>query len=215
MADPLSGREIFMEAAALEPSGKRERAKAANREAILVAARGVFASIGYEAATVRDIIRGTDLASGTFYNYFRSKEEVFEALSDDSARRFKPILHQVRERSTSFEDYVHTSLAAFFAFIAHEYETEGRPAAERRPHMRTDTPEMIAVYEEVRAGLEEAIARGMAPPIDADYMACACIGMAQEVGAAMLRREPRDIEAAASFCAELILRGLGGAPRRT
>ncbi|MES1201591.1 MAG: TetR family transcriptional regulator, partial [Pseudomonadota bacterium] len=45
---------------------KRERSKAANRHAILTAARRVFADLGYDATTVRDIIRGTDLASGTF-----------------------------------------------------------------------------------------------------------------------------------------------------
>src|SRR5215470_8222254 len=119
--------------AAIEPVGKRERTKVANREAILAAAKRVFATLGYDAATVRDIIRGTDLASGTFYNYFRSKEEVFEALADDSARRFKPILHRVRANSKSFEDYVHTSIAAFFQFLVEENSLEGRPVAERRP----------------------------------------------------------------------------------
>ena len=71
------------------PLGKREVTKAANRLAILEAAQAVFGELGYEAATVRDIIRRTGLASGTFYNYFRSKEELFEALSDDAARRLR------------------------------------------------------------------------------------------------------------------------------
>ena len=63
--------------------GKREQTKVANRQAILDAAREVFGELGYETATVRDIIRRTGLAAGTFYNYFRSKEEVFAALADD------------------------------------------------------------------------------------------------------------------------------------
>ena len=42
----------------------------------------------------------------------------------------------------------------------------------------------------------------LAPRVDADYLACACIGTAQEVGAAMLRRSPPDIEAAARFATE-------------
>lgn len=197
-------------AAAVEPIGKRERAKAANREAILAAARRVFAQLGYEAASVRDIIRGTDLASGTFYNYFRSKEEVFEALSDDGARRFKPMLRAARETAINFEDYLRTALTAYFGFLLNEYRLEGRPVDERRPHLRTDTPEMIAVYEEVRAGLEDAIARGMAPRVDADYLAHACIGIAQEVGEAMLRRSPPDVDEAVAFAANLILRGLAG-----
>lgn len=195
-------------AATIEPIGKRERTKVANRQAILAAARRVFAQLGYEAATVRDIIRGTELASGTFYNYFRSKEEVFEALADDGAARFKPILRAAREHATSFEDYLRSAFGAYFRFIVEENRIEGRPLDERQPHVRTDTPEMIAVYEEVRQGLEEAIARGLAPKVDADYLAFACIGMAQEVGRAMMRRRPINADAATEFAVTLVLRGL-------
>ena len=196
------------DAATIEPIGKRERTKAANRTAILAAARKVFAQLGYEAATVRDIIRGTDLASGTFYNYFRSKEEVFEALADDGAARFKPILRQARERAKSFEDYMRTAFGAYFHFIVQENSLEGRPIDERQPHVRTDTPEMIAIYEEVRQGLEDAIQRGLAPRVDAEYLAYSCIGIAQEVGRAMMRREPLDADAATEFAVALVLRGL-------
>jgi AcrR family transcriptional regulator len=206
-------RKIMSEAPVVD-LGKRERTKAANRLAILAAARRVFAQMGYDAATVRDIIRGTELASGTFYNYFRSKEEVFEALSDDGARRFKPILRAARERANSFTEYLDGAFRAYFQFIVEDNALEGRPIDERRPHVRADTPEMMAVYNEVRQGLEDAIARGMAPRIDADYLACACIGIAQEVGTAMLRRTPPDVEAAAQFATGLILRGLDGAPRK-
>jgi AcrR family transcriptional regulator len=202
------------DAATLEPVGKREKTKAANRQAILDAARAVFAQLGYEAATVRDIIRGTDLASGTFYNYFKSKEEVYEALADDGARRFRPILRLSRENAKSFEDYLHSAFVAYFQFILADNSAEGRPIDERRPHvLRMDTPEMVAVYQEVRQSLEEAIARGDAPHVDADYLACACIGMAQEVGGEMLRRNPRDVDAAARFVTGLLLNGLPGAAK--
>ena len=77
------------------------------------------------------------------------------------------------------------------------------------------TPEMMAVYQEVRQSLEDAIAHGDAPRVDADYLACACIGIAQEVGEAMLRRSPPGIDAAADFCTGLILKGLEGAPRQS
>lgn len=202
------------ETAAMEPMGKRERTKAANREAILAAARKVFAQLGYEAASVRDIIRGTDLASGTFYNYFRSKEEVFEALADDGAARFKPQLQSARVRASSFEDYLRTAYRAYFQFILSENGGEGLPIDERQPHVRTDTPEMIAIYEEVKQGLEDAIVRGLAPRVDADFLANACIGIAQEVGRAMMRRSPPDIDAAAEFAVGLVLHGLDGAPRK-
>ena len=63
-----------------ERSGRREQNKAENRTALLKAARAVFAEMGYGAASVRDIVRRTDLASGTFYNYFKDKDEIFEAV---------------------------------------------------------------------------------------------------------------------------------------
>lgn len=206
-------------AAAQMPSiprpGRREQAKAANREAILAAARRVFAELGYEAASVRDIIRGTALASGTFYNYFKSKEEVFEALADDSAGRFRPILRAVRDSATSFEDYLHSALTAYFRFRV--AENAGLPIAHAVPNVRPVTPEMTAVFAEVRDGIADVIARGLAPAMDADYLAAACIGMAQEVGDCMLRRTPPDVEGAVQFAADMILGGMarsrpGGPP---
>jgi AcrR family transcriptional regulator len=192
--------------------GKRERAKAANRDAILEAARRVFAEIGYEAATVRDIIRGTDLASGTFYNYFKSKEEVFEALADDAARRFRPILRSVREQAGSFEAYLRLALGAYFRFRVEEDRGQGLRGA--GPVLRAATPEISAVFAEVREGIEDAIARGMAPAVDAEYLSRACIGVAQELADCMLRRSPPDVEGAAAFATGLILGGLERAPRR-
>src|SRR5579885_551155 len=102
--------------------GKREQTKVANRQAILDAAREVFGELGYETATVRDIIRRTGLAAGTFYNYYRSKEEVFAALSDDGARRFAPILKSIRAQShADFEVFVRRALEAYFEFLADEH----------------------------------------------------------------------------------------------
>ncbi|MBL8548602.1 MAG: TetR/AcrR family transcriptional regulator [Hyphomonadaceae bacterium] len=201
-------------AAETTPDGKRERAKAANRDAILKAAKRVFAELGYEASTVRDIIRGTELASGTFYNYFRSKEEVYEALADDGARRFRPMLRAAREDAGDFEDFIRRALFAYFSFLRGEHVDGATPFTERSPHVRSDTPEMKAVYQEVRASIEEAIVRGMAPAVDADYLTCACIGMATDIGEAMLRRDPPDVQEASAFAAALILGGLAKLPRK-
>lgn len=196
------------ESAELDLAGKRERTKAANRQAILEAATRVFAQLGYETATVRDIIRGTDLASGTFYNYFKSKEEVFEALADDGAARFRPILRAQRENASTFQEYIEGAVRAYFMFVANESVRGLLPRMDRGPHIRADTPEMIAVYEEVRAGVADAIARGLAPKVDADYLACGCIGLCQEVAESMMKRTPPDIEGAAQFVITMVTGGV-------
>src|ERR1700709_2640227 len=81
--------------------GKREQTKAQNRELILEAARQVFAELGFGATTVRDIIRATPLASGTFYNYFKSKEEVYQAIRDDVALSIRRRLSDARLKAKS------------------------------------------------------------------------------------------------------------------
>lgn len=64
------------------------------------------------------------------------------------------------------------------------------------------------------AGVHDAIARGLAPPVDDAYLASACIGIAQEVGHSMMMRNPPDIEGAARFTTGLILAGLAGASKK-
>ena len=195
--------------------GKREQTKVANRQAILDAAREVFGELGYETATVRDIIRRTGLAAGTFYNYYRSKEEVFAALADDGARRFGPILKGLRGHGHSFETFVELAIGAYFAFIADEHRNWAarRPPGEPHLHVQGETPEMAAVFAEVRDALAEAVAERTGPVADPDYMAAACIAIARDVGDRMLERRPIDTAGAAEFAIAMILGGLKGLPK--
>lgn len=199
------------------PPGKREKTKVANRQAILDAARQVFGELGYEACTVRDIIRRTGLAAGTFYNYYRSKEEVFAALADEGARRFAPILKGLRGHGHSFEAFVQLAIGAYFEFLADEHRNwvARRPPGEPHLHVNGETPQMAAVFAEVRDALAGAVAERTGPPADPDFMAAACIGIARDVGDKMLQRRPIDTAGAAAFAAAMILNGLKGLPRST
>jgi len=47
---------------------------------IIDAAEKLFASKGYDKATVNDILNANSIAKGTFYYYFKSKEEVLDAI---------------------------------------------------------------------------------------------------------------------------------------
>ena len=194
--------------------GKREQTKLANRQAILDAAREVFREMGFETATVRDIIRRTGLSVGAFYNYYRSKEEVVAALADDGARRFRPILHAEYLKATDFESYLRGAIQAYFEFIAAEARAWGAQGKIHDPEPSSrDTPEMAAVNEEVRSALAGVMERGLAPRVDVDYLTTACIAIARDVGDRMLLREPPDLVGATEFCVSLILGGLAAAPR--
>ena len=53
---------------------------AVTRQQLLVAARDAFEELGYRATTVAEIVSRAATARGTFYLYFRNKEEVFHEL---------------------------------------------------------------------------------------------------------------------------------------
>jgi AcrR family transcriptional regulator len=56
---------------------RRQQQAAATAEQLLVAAREVFESKGYVATTVGAITEAANTAHGTFYLYFRNKDDVF------------------------------------------------------------------------------------------------------------------------------------------
>lgn len=196
-------------------SGKRELTKQQNRQAILDAARDVFGELGYEVATVRDIIRRTNLSVGAFYNYYRSKEEVYEALADDGARRFRPILQAQYEAASDFPSYIRGAITAYFNFIVDEDAgQQGRAAANdhRLPHVHSETPEMKAVFDQVRWSISDVLDRGDGPKVDSEYLAAACIAIAREIGERMVERRPVDVPAAVEFAVQMILGGLPALP---
>ena len=196
--------------------GKRERTKAHNRAAILEAAREVFAELGYDAAGVRDVIRRTDLASGTFYNYFPDKESVFRAVLDESAQEVRLRLRAVRAGARSVEEFVGDAYRAWFEFLVEDelmFKLMQRNAGPIRSLF--GDPILGAGVDELLDDLRAAIARGDLPAMDADYMAGAMAGAALELGVRMAEREPADVEGAARFATELFLGGIermGGRP---
>ena len=60
---------------------RRERKKRATRHSLLEAALRLFSQRGYDATTVKDITNAADVAKGTFFNYFDTKEAVLPAIA--------------------------------------------------------------------------------------------------------------------------------------
>jgi AcrR family transcriptional regulator len=193
--------------------GKREQTKESNRQAILESARVVFVELGYGETTVRDIIGRTGLASGTFYNYFRSKEEVFEAISDAAALKIRPRLHEVRVNAQTLEAFLFETFRAYFEYVANDHQAFAlmrRNAGHIR--VRMDTPEIMAGFDELKKDVARAIEVGLAPRVDLDYLSAALIGIAFELAERMLSRRKPDPIRAARFASDLVLGGIKALP---
>ena len=192
--------------------GVRARSKAANRSAILKAARAVFAEKGYEAASVRDVIRRTELASGTFYNYFRSKEELFVALSADSIKRFKPRLIEAKQVSGSLTEYVHRVYRLYFEFVLEEVEEYGPVVASNgpMPSVMPMPPDVDSVFnlltKELTLSFEQRNIKGVEP----EFVAAAAVGLARELRGRRINRKNPDAAEMGRFAASFFLSGFTG-----
>jgi len=192
-------------------TGRRERTKAANRAAILAAGLEVFAADGYGAASVRDIVRRTDLASGTFYNYFPDKASIFRALVEEVAAEARARARVARRDAATPRGFVEDAYRAFFSFMVED------PAmlafvARNLGTIREQFGEALlpAGVSELREDLEAAIARGELATVDVDYCAHAMIAVGLELGQRLVLRDPPDVEGATAFATALFAGGLSG-----
>jgi AcrR family transcriptional regulator len=192
------------------PTGRRERTKAANRAAILDAGRAVFAEHGYDAAAVRQIVARTELAPGTFYNYFPDKESIFRALVEESIARVREELSAARHDATDIEQFVGGAYRAYFNAMANDptmFQLMRRNAGTIRAML--DDPVLAAGVGDLLEDLEHAIDRGELPPLDARYMARAMAGAGLEIAMEMFDRPgPPDVNGAARFATALFLGGI-------
>jgi AcrR family transcriptional regulator len=89
--------------------GRRVRERAARRQEILRAACEVFAESGYHEATLEEIARHAEFGKGTIYNYFSSKEELFDGIMmklldeiEELARQAMSVPGGAREKYTAY-----------------------------------------------------------------------------------------------------------------
>ncbi|MFF2555132.1 TetR/AcrR family transcriptional regulator [Nocardia sp. NPDC058058] len=139
----------------------RTRRGVRTREALIVAAREVFERDGYLDARISDISKAAGMASGSFYTYFDSKEEIFAALVEQVQDE---MLHpHLRERSgvtdarTLIEmanrDYLlsykrNARLMALFEQVAHVDENFRRMRVERGKAFVQRNARMIRALQE-------------------------------------------------------------------
>ena len=199
-----------------ERSGRREQNKAENRAALLKAARSVFAEIGYGAAGVRDIVRRTDLASGTFYNYFKDKDEIFEAVVREMSVELMRRHRGGRARARTAEEFFRSHISTYINFVVDDPEilAFGRNnvtpirALMEKPDIQTMSRQLI---EDVTAAIE----RGVLPNVDVPYLAAILSGVVFEISVAMVLRDPIDTEGAIDFATRLMMGGIANLPKKS
>jgi TetR/AcrR family transcriptional regulator len=100
----------------MHTTARRNREKEQRRQSILKAAEPLFFSKGYDAITMEDIAKGSQLATGTLYLYFRSKEELYFAIVLKGARILNDMLAAAEKSASKGIDKAHAMGMAFYDF---------------------------------------------------------------------------------------------------
>jgi AcrR family transcriptional regulator len=195
--------------------GKREQNAARNRAAILQAAREAFCELGFGATTVRDVIRRTDLASGTFYNYFPDKEALLRELIENFQIELRRRVHEAREAAETLEDMLRSAFRVCFeiflqdqVFLALAMRNAGE--IEELISVKALDPAVADLANDLRSKARE----GVVPPMDFDLIALSAVAVGSELAFRAVHTQA-DVEAATDFATELFLGGIERMSRRS
>jgi len=186
------------------PAGGRvERRKARTRAGLLAAARELFAANGVQQTTIAEIAGRADIAIGSFYNYFHTKDELLDALL---AEELAMQLRLLQERQAKVTD------PAEKISIAHRHlvRVAGEDANWAWLLVRLEAPYRIAwsvLGQAARRDLRAGIRAGRFEVADERLALNACAGALFAVIHARLVGELG--EEADSGHAELVLRSFG------
>lgn len=195
----------------LKTQNKRQINKANNRSLIIDAGISVFLEKGISNTTVRDIIRKTSLASGTFYNYFKSKEEVLIAALDDVAILIGQELRDQRAKARNLEEFVSFQVRPFFEF-AQDHSDIFMILNSNLNDVQSfniETPMMSLELEYLKEDVIKAIKKGILPKVDVDYFCAIMRHVTEGVALSFItnKNSNKNINESIKFCTNFIVNG--------
>lgn len=151
---------------------------------ILDAALGEFGERGFADSSIASITQRAEVALGTFYTYFDSKEALFAALVRDMSEQVRLAVAPAIAGASDALDLEQRALAAYLDFV-HEHREVYRiideaefvdPEGFRAHYMTTAT----RIVERLRGGAERGQLRASlaeGDPLDREVAAWAIMGM--------------------------------------
>jgi AcrR family transcriptional regulator len=146
----------------MQNMSRKERERQFKRQEIVNAAREVFALRGFSAATLDDIADRAEFGKGTLYNYFQSKEELFETVIADAVDEFVDVATRTctdpaRSFQESYIDFARQVLQLLYAnFSIYGLMMREFHKMEANTHLATLFPNLLLILADP---IRHAIAR--------------------------------------------------------
>ena len=157
-------------------SERRRKEHEARRKAILKAAREVFFRKGFMDATVDEIAERCDLAKGTIYLYFGSKEELYISIMAEGMKLLGKELERLKDIDGGDGRLVEHALTGYYGFYRKNRKYFRIMFLSSQPDLRARVPDgllkncmetarqCLGIVEGlVRKGIEKGIYRKVDP----------------------------------------------------
>jgi len=192
-------------------SSKTRQKKDAKRAKMMQAAIRIFAEKGYQAATIREIVAGADVAIGTFYFYFPDKETLFLHLYEETAEFLLQAIRQAVRSRVSLPQQMRSGLQAYVNIAVFEPAVVQLLLVSGAGAIPSLNAKRIQYREQItdlwRQLLQSAEAASTIPAQNQRRMAEALVGAFDEVILNLLSHPEAEV-AAASVVEELTQFGL-------
>ena len=154
------------------------RKKGNKKELVITAARKSFERYGYKRTVIDDVVREAGIAKGTFYLYFKSKEDLFlEVLQAIRQKIMEEYWEAISHKNTAAEKIAETLRFSLVALKKHPLfaKITNRDEEFRIALSVIDDPEQADETEQTlklfRALFEAGIAEGtLRPDLDLDLV---------------------------------------------
>jgi AcrR family transcriptional regulator len=185
------------------------------REEILKSALELFREEGFEKVTVESIAKKTGIAKGSFYNYFKSKEEVYEAVVSSVASRSLELAKEILSEGQSPKERLMRYIDWTFELAKMQEKSLSRvlsPNANKAQQkiylaaLDEGTVQLIPVFTKL---FQEGMMNGDFVLPNASYAAAFVLGAFRGIHSQFYKNEETDMEKSREYLLELLSNSLG------
>jgi len=196
---------------------KNRNSRIQKREVILNAAKVAFAEKGFDAALLQEIADRADLAKGTLYLYFKSKEDLFLSLIEDELGKFIDIVETVSKESCSSIEKIKMLIENVLSHLEANKEffcifTPGRAGFTKIRHPKMAERIIPKHRKEVNLTaqiIKEGVREGMIKNLDPTLLAYALIGLIHMmIGKWLLDGQKFSLEKSSEIVTTIFLDGI-------
>lgn len=179
----------------LKSLGRRERRAAETRLRLFRCALQLFAQRGFPNVTVEEITEAADVGKGTFFNYFKSKDDVLSVMAEIQLGKVREAL----EHAQAGKESIHTVVGHLLHRIAEE------PG--RSPELARALLSAFLASERIRHSMDRNMTQGR-------RMLAQVIAIGQKTGEIKpdIKKDQVALQLQQSFMGTLLLWSLRGEP---